>query len=219
MQFSIKDNGIGIEESKISAIFDRFIQANANPQRKFGGSGLGLSICKLLIEQFNGTIEVKSSPENGTSFIFKIPTKTGKMDNNITQTIAFHDYYLENKNILLAEDNDLNIMVAKSILQRWKINIDVAKNGLIAVEMVKNKDYDLILMDMQMPEMDGLEATKQIRLLNYKMPILALTADVLSDIQQNITQVGMNDFVSKPFKPEILKEKLNTLIQNYLLHK
>ncbi len=216
--FEIKDNGIGIESDKIENIFDRFIQANTNTQRKFGGSGLGLSICKLLVEQFEGNINAKSELGKGTTFAFEIPVTIGTNEVNITETVEFHDYFLVDKNILLAEDNDLNILVAKSILERWNINIDIAKNGSIAVDMAKNKNYDLILMDMQMPEMNGLEAASEIRKFNPNIPIIALTANVLSDIQADFEAAGINDFVAKPFKPEILKEKLSVLMQNYLLH-
>lgn len=215
IRFEVKDNGIGIEQDKLPTIFDRFMQASTNTQRKFGGSGLGLSICKLLVEQFKGTIWVTSQYGKGTNFAFELPIKLGIKKNESEDDKLLSETILNQKQILLAEDYELNVIVAKGILERWNVIIDIAQNGLIALEMAKNKHYDLILMDLQMPEMNGIEATRQIRMFDKNIPIIALTANVLSDVQIDLDVVGFNDFVSKPFKPDILKEKMSTLIQRF----
>jgi PAS domain S-box-containing protein len=209
----IVDTGIGIQEDKLPYIFELFTQATNETTRKFGGTGLGLAISKKLIEWLGGNLSVESKLGIGTRFWFEIPIKRGKDDfaeirNELDQKLTFSP--LKNFQILIVEDNKMNVFVLERFMKKWEANYMVAENGLEAVEIVKNNHFDLILMDLQMPEMDGIEATKQIREMGYKMPIFALTANVFSDVKEKVLESGMNDYISKPFNPNELYSKLQT---------
>jgi CheY-like chemotaxis protein len=183
--------------------------------RKYGGSGLGLTIVKQLVELQKGKITVRSEENVGSTFIVLIPYAVGKANTIFTSTLASHksqdNTFTRKLQVLLVEDNDINRLYAKSILKNWQCEVDIAENGLVAIEKVKSGEYDLVLMDIQMPVMDGYEATKSIRMLDgpqKNIPILALTANATKpDIERCISS-GMNDYLPKPFTPDDLHRKI-----------
>lgn len=215
VRFEISDTGIGIPAEKLNTIFESFSQADASVTRKYGGSGLGLTIVKQLVELQNGKITVRSEEEVGSTFIVLMPYAVGKANAIFTSTLAsqkLQDNTLtKNLNVLLVEDNDINRLYAKSILKNWQCEVDIAENGLVAIEKVKSGDYDLVLMDIQMPVMDGYEATKTIRLLDgakRDVPILALTANATKPDIEKCLSSGINDYLPKPFTPDDLHRKI-----------
>jgi len=209
------DTGIGISEEGKQKLFKSFSQTDASTSRKYGGTGLGLSISKRLVELMNGEIGVESEEGKGTTFWFNLAF--GNAGNNL---ISGKDDDKKEKldkctlNILLAEDNPINQRVALYNLKKMGHQVDIAENGKIAVEFFSKNNYDIILMDIQMPEMDGLEATKQIRNREKKnqnkkiMPIIAMTANALRGDKENFINQGMSGYISKPFK---IKELENIL--------
>ncbi len=208
--FDITDTGIGIDEDKIDTIFETFKQEDESTTRKFGGTGLGLSISKSLVELFGGKLNVKSKKNVGTTFWFEITLPVGTGENIRTKSdIKINTNPLKGKKVLLVEDHEINRFLATTILQQWNIDVDIAENGVIAVDKVKENTYDAILMDMQMPEMGGIEATKIIRnILNSNVPIIALTANAVKGDAEKCIEAGMNDYLSKPFEPSDLFNKL-----------
>jgi CheY-like chemotaxis protein len=212
--FTIKDTGIGIPEDKQSLIFESFTQASNDTTRKFGGTGLGLTIVKQLVELQSGTISLESMVNKGTSFFVSLPFKKGFSADQpmkiIDDTTSFNE--LENARILLVEDNSLNQMVAKKILSKWHVNTDVAENGKVAIDKIAHSDYDAVLMDIQMPEMDGYDATKYIRKKmpapKSDIPIIAMTACAMVGEADRCLEIGMNDYISKPFDQKVLYEKI-----------
>ncbi|MCO6162826.1 ATP-binding protein [Flavobacterium sp. NRK F7] len=212
LEFAVTDTGIGIPEKKLQTIFDRFSQAEVSTSRKFEGTGLGLSISKELIEMQNGTIEVSSIENKGTTFTFVIPYKVNPEKTTVLN--AFTKTTLDktiSKNILLCEDNELNQKLITTIFEKTNHNVEIANNGLEALEFLKNKTYDVILMDLQMPIMDGYETTVKIRKeLKLITPIIALTANSLIYEKERCMNIGMNDYLSKPFSKKELFELLNT---------
>jgi len=215
IHFSVNDTGIGIPSEKISKIFESFTQASSNTTRKYGGTGLGLAITKRLLELQGSQIQVESTPDKGSKFFFDLTLKnsSGKLPKyNRQETNALENKSLKGTRILLAEDYGINVVVARQFLQQWDVEVDVADNGLSAVQMVQQHPYDMVLMDLQMPEMDGYLATAEIRKLpeeRYrKLPIIALTASAMLDIKDKAFEVGMNDYISKPFNPNELYKKI-----------
>ncbi len=210
--FEVRDTGIGISENKIPTIFNSFTQATSDTTRKFGGTGLGLTICKRLVELQDGTIKVTSRRGVGSKFSFALSYGIAERQNG--QPIpATETYQLNDVRLLLVEDNSSNRMVAISFLSKMGVQVTVAENGAIAVDKVQKQDYDIVLMDLQMPQMDGYQATQAIRKLGGKyqsLPIIALTADVVSDAKDRVKQAGMNDYLSKPFSPDVLYRKIST---------
>lgn len=223
LSFKIVDTGIGIPQEKLAAIFESFTQVNSDPSREYGGTGLGLTIVKRLIELQNGHIEVQSEVNKGTTFTFElefslVPEKDREV---VKASPGFVDEtLLIDKKILLVEDNDMIQVLAKKHLESWKLKVDVVNNGKLAIEIIEKDDYDLILMDIRMPEMNGFETTKKIRSKNSslaKIPVIAMTAHAFEKEKEKCLAVGMNDYISKPFKPAILKEKiLRFLGENHL---
>ncbi len=209
IKFEIIDNGIGIPLEKLELIFERFTQASSSTTREYGGSGLGLSIVKKLLELQGVGIQVTSKVGEGTSFHFtqQFPFGTGPVLPVIMDD-STNDEGLLGKKILLVEDNKMNVLVAGKFLKNWGIEYEVAENGKIAVKKASSNNYDLILMDLQMPEMDGYEAAKIIRASGNNTPIMALTASALIRVQENIHSSGMDDFITKPFDPKELKRKI-----------
>lgn len=210
IRFTVQDTGIGISEEKTSLIFDRFSQANAETTRKFGGTGLGLSIAKNLIELLGGEIKVKSRLNLGSEFSFElIYPKAEKV--SLPKQNQLH---VENENIgkikiLLCEDNALNQHLAKKILTKFGFDSTIVDNGKIGLEKLKTESFDLILMDLQMPEMDGYTATVAIRKeLNLSIPIIAMTAHSLVGEKQKCLDIGMNDYIGKPYTQEDLYSKI-----------
>ncbi|MEO6315847.1 MAG: ATP-binding protein [Chitinophagaceae bacterium] len=219
VEFIVDDTGIGIPADKLKAIFTPFEQASTNTTRKYGGTGLGLSICKHLIEMQGGELWVESRINTGTSFRFILPYK--KYEPALQEKIipAVTDYTtLGNRRVLVAEDVELNQFLAKHIMQGWGFTVTIADNGRKALAALEANDFDLILMDIQMPEMDGITATQCIRKLpNAKkagIPIIALTANALTGDSETYIKAGMNDYLSKPFTEANLFEVIKNNLPN-----
>ncbi len=213
VKIEVTDTGVGIPEEKLTTIFESFSQADASVTRRYGGTGLGLTIVKQLVELQKGKIHVVSREHVGSTFSVIIPYQIGRVK-TITQVqkpaAKLKDINTAQLNVLLVEDNDINRLYAKSILKNWQCQIDVAENGLVAIEKVKNNFYDVVLMDVQMPVMDGYEATKAMRAMHQsaRVPIIALTANATHSDVEKCLAAGMNDYLPKPFTPEDLYNKL-----------
>ncbi|WP_051360105.1 response regulator [Adhaeribacter aquaticus] len=220
IEFTVQDTGIGIPEDKILTIFDSFTQARSDTTRRYGGTGLGLSITKKLIELQGGTISVKSIPNEGSSFIFRIPFKNSDTSAESpmikTEEPILHAEELGQLNILLAEDNLINQLLVKKVMQDWGFNLDTSENGIEALELFNEKNYHVILMDIQMPEMDGYEAIDYIRKSKgpkSNVPIIALTAHATKGEADKCIKAGADAYVSKPFKPEALLQEIASLVR------
>ena len=216
LDFGVKDTGIGIPYEKQAKIFDSFEQGANDTVRRFGGAGLGLSIVKQLVKLQNGEIFVKSKPGFGSDVHFRLPFL--KFKNNIDTLIAQKaETTSQNGNgikVLVAEDNLINQMLVLRVLTKQGFEADVAENGLVALKKIEDNNFDVILMDVQMPEMDGYEATQKIRALTtYKkdIPIIAMTAHTFKGEYERCIEMGMNDFISKPFDTKELYEKIYRL--------
>lgn len=209
--FSVLDSGIGIPEDKMGTIFETFRQVHDQQAIKAGGTGLGLAICKRLVELMGGDLKVTSEVGAGTNFFFNIPMVEAEATKDTSKLVIPEDIDL-NLNILLVEDNMANQEIAKAFLSRWGVGLEVANNGLEAVEMIVSKTYDIVLMDLHMPVMDGYEATKKIRSMKGEyfknIPIIALTASTLAESKSRMQACGMSDIISKPFNPDDLMNKL-----------
>jgi PAS domain S-box-containing protein len=218
--FEIKDTGIGIPEKSLPTIFESFTQASSDTTRKFGGTGLGLSIVKNIIELQQGEIQVKSKQGIGTVFSFSIPFVLNSAEVKVTQKIKTNNLNTSHLKILIAEDNYVNQMVVKRVFEEWKTNVDIAENGALALEKLRNSDYDLVLMDIQMPEMDGYTAVSKIRSEfpepKKSIPIIALTAHASPTERQKCLDANMDEYVSKPFDPEELKSKILLLTKSVI---
>ncbi|GEM_PF-2570254 len=221
VKFSVKDTGIGIPEDKIDKIFESFGQASADTTRKFGGTGLGLTISKQLVEMHGGEVKVKSVVGEGSDFYFIIDyTATTKpVEESIDDNAAGHN--MKGKKILLVEDNEFNQLVAVDTINDLfpDVTVEVAENGIEALKKLETSDYAFVFMDIQMPEMDGYETTRQIRKLVHEdkkhIRICAMTANVTKDEIDACLASGMNDYMMKPFTHEILKEKI---LKNTFVH-
>lgn len=203
----VTDTGIGIPEEKQQTIWEAFSQASNTTNRLYGGTGLGLPIVKSIVETMGSEIKIESEIDEGSTFYFILDLKTASKeeieDNNEKKNID-----LSGIKSLLVEDNMINVMVAKQILQKEKMEVDVANNGAEALEKVQNNDYDVVLMDINMPIMDGYAATKEIRKFNKDLPILALSASVFMEVKDKISECGMNGFIFKPFNPDDLLNEI-----------
>lgn len=213
VQFSVSDTGIGISQDKLATIFERFTQADTDTTRKYGGTGLGLSISKLLIELQNGTISVDSEVNKGSTFTFALSfRKASKSVENRTEARPAQPVSTKRLKVLLVEDNILNQRLATRVLENLGFEPDLAANGKIATEKVAQNTYDVILMDLQMPEMDGYQATQYIRNeLKSKVPIIAMTAHSLVGERDKCLTIGMDDYLPKPFAPADLFTKITSL--------
>ena len=202
--FEVADTGIGIPEEKQKLIFERFTQANNNITREYGGSGLGLTIIKRLLLLQGSDVQLTSTVGKGSKFFFylKFKNSDAKAKHLSEEHVVKSD--LNGISVLLVEDVEFNIFVAEMMLSNWNAKVDKAENGIVAIEKIKNNHYDLVLMDIQMPVMDGYTATEEIRKFNTIIPIIALTASLSIDIQEKATEVGMNGFITKPFNPNEL---------------
>ncbi len=217
LEFLIKDTGIGIDSEKIPTLFEPFVQASPDTTRKYGGTGLGLSISKRLVEMQSGTISAESELGKGSTFSFRIAYKKyiagAKQHVPAPEKDIMNGRDLSGLRILLTEDNRISQRVGVKTMSKWGIIVDVAENGRQAVEMAASNPYDLILMDIQMPEIDGFEATRQIRKFlpspASKVPIVAMTASVVSLDKEKCQELGMDDYISKPFKPEELYKMIS----------
>ncbi|MBA6365688.1 response regulator, partial [Colwellia sp. BRX8-8] len=206
IELSVKDTGIGITPEQQKNLFIAFSQADNSITRKFGGTGLGLAISKQLVEMMGGEITLKSERDKGTEFTFTIPLtySTEKLEKKIEESADFDLVKLKaalyGKKILLVEDNRINQIVAKKTLEPLSISIDIAENGLQAVEKMKNNTYSLVLMDIQMPELDGLQATEQIRMFDNDTVIIGMSAHASIQDTEKAIKSGMNDYMTKPIK-------------------
>ncbi len=223
LHFTVSDTGIGIDKDRIEKIFKSFEQAYSDTTRKFGGTGLGLSISKKLVELHEGNIWVESEKDKGSQFHFTIAYDVAKDVSVEKETLIISENntaeQLKGIKVLLVEDNQFNAVVAQEELEDAIENvvIDVAENGAIAVEKVKSIDFDIILMDVQMPIINGYEATEKIRALSNgkaNTPIIAMTANVLKEEVDKCYEAGMNDFIGKPFDTETLLNKIHKLTKN-----
>jgi PAS domain S-box-containing protein len=214
VKFKVSDTGIGIADDNIKRIFQSFQQVDTGTTRNYGGTGLGLPISRQLVELMGGKLEVKSEKGKGSEFFF---TLIFKKTINITlpdeqaptesTTIG-----LEGISVLIVEDNQFNQFIAKSTLEKWRMVVEVANNGKEALEKLKANSFQIVLMDLQMPEMGGLEATRKIRMeLKLDIPIIALTANAVKGVIDECISAGMNDYIPKPFKPEVLAKKIKDL--------
>lgn len=213
--FKITDTGIGIDKEKLTEVFERFNQGEDSTTRNYGGTGLGLSIVKRLILLQEGDIEVSSEQGKGTTFNFYIPYEIAKEQLN-TVPAADIDHFKDMSNtalrVLVVDDNAINQSLMKHLLSQWNIDFDIASNGLEAVEYLRKKECDLVLMDLQMPQMDGYTAVQEIReILKLDIPIIAMTAHALPGERERCLSRGMNEYISKPIK----EEELFKLITNF----
>jgi signal transduction histidine kinase/ActR/RegA family two-component response regulator len=214
--FAIKDTGIGIATDKLSSIFESFTQADLNTNRKFGGTGLGLSISKNIVQQFNSDLKLTSELNKGSIFSFEIIVEKDLKTPEIIlekQEVITKD--LRGLNILIAEDNKINMAIARKFLLKWNANITEAVNGKEAIELAKKNKYDVLLLDLEMPEVDGYTALEQIRNIYPHTPAIAFTASAFENIESYLLQKGFNDYILKPFDPLDLNDKLS----NYLKQK
>ena len=209
IQFAVTDTGIGIPEEKTGKIFENFQQASSGTSRLYGGTGLGLAIAKQLVESQGGSIRVKSTVGKGSTFSFTLGFQKTNSEAELNNEMVELDTEIKNIKVLVVEDIPLNQLLMKTLLDEFGFAREIAENGKIAIEKLKKQDYDIILMDLQMPEMNGFEATEYIRkTMNSKIPIIALTADVTTVDLAKCKAVGMNDYIAKPVDERLLYSKI-----------
>jgi signal transduction histidine kinase/CheY-like chemotaxis protein len=212
--FHIKDTGIGITEDKMERIFENFQQASSGTSRLYGGTGLGLAIVKQLIERQEGNIKVESTLGEGSIFSFALDFKKTKSDAEEVIEMIKLDKEIKNIKVLVVEDMPLNQLLMKTLLDDFGFERDIAANGKLAIERMKTKNYDIVLMDLQMPVMNGFEATEYIRnTIKSDIPIVALTADVTTVDLAKCKSVGMNDYIAKPIDEQLLYSKIVGLVK------
>ncbi|HEK19652.1 MULTISPECIES: ATP-binding protein [unclassified Mucilaginibacter] len=238
VSFSVKDTGIGIKKENLETIFEPFTQESVTTTRQYGGTGLGLAIVKRLLELQNLQMYVNSTENQGSEFSFNMefPVSTETITQNTEKARSARNGVavapatridedevrpvsatnIEQLRVLIAEDNPVNVMLMKKLFSKWNIVPTIAENGERAVEIVQYGNFDVILMDLQMPVMNGFDAAVEIRKMHdpakANIPIIALTASALFDIREQVSSAGMNDYVAKPFKPEDLMEKIQNLV-------
>ena len=217
VRFEVADTGIGLNEAQQARLFQNFQQADNTTARKYGGTGLGLALTKCLVEMMGGEVGVSSVPGQGSTFWFTVKLRKGHGPlparppvDYLSQTAAQPLQNYRGARILLAEDNPINIEVVQEMLHAGGFHVDVAQNGLLAVDLAKQEKFDLLLMDMQMPEMDGPQAASLIRQLSgyASVPILALTANAFSEDRRICLEAGMDDVLTKPIEPAILYQAI-----------
>jgi CheY-like chemotaxis protein len=217
LKFDVIDTGIGIPKDKLASVFESYTQAYTDITRRFGGTGLGLAITRQLVTMQQGEITLDSEIGKGTTFTVRLAFKKGVSEATTSQSEAIAELIeprdFKGMRVLLVEDNIMNQFVANQVLELWNIKVDFANNGLEAVDMLKENDYSLVLMDLQMPVMSGYEATNFIRdktnrLRNPEIPIIALTADAFPETKKKVMESGMNDFVTKPLEQTDLYNKI-----------
>jgi PAS domain S-box-containing protein len=208
--FSVTDTGIGIATDRQAAVFQAFAQEDNSTTRRYGGTGLGLSISKRIVEMMGGQLMLTSEKNVGTTFSFQIELKKAV---DVAPVKKEFNPDLQGSRILLVEDNKVNQFLANALLTSWKAQVDISEDGQDAIDKMEEKDYDLVLMDLQMPVMDGFEATAHIRdVIKSKVPIIGLSANALNGERERSLEGGMDDYVSKPFQPELLYEKIHGFI-------
>ena len=202
LYFEVADTGIGIAPEKYQVIFESFTQADAETTRKYGGSGLGLSICQELVKKMGGDLQVKSEPEKGSSFYFTLLLPFQQQVNIAPKETLRGLKNLTGVKILLAEDNAVNMKIALRFLLSWGANIHTAENGKIAWELFTQQPYDLLLIDLEMPLMDGKQLLAEVRKVNKDIPAIAFTAAVYENMYADLQQHGFNGYLHKPFRPD-----------------
>jgi signal transduction histidine kinase len=211
VKFSVTDTGIGIPQSKAANIFESFTQGDTSTNRQYGGTGLGLTISQKIVQMCAGKLFVESIDGKGSRFHFTIPLTVNEPKQTLANEVPFNALRaLSGINVLLVEDNTINMLVAKRFLANWQINIKEAVNGQEAVDLFKLFDFDLVILDLEMPVMDGYQAIEQIRKLDARIPVIAFTASVFDDMKNVLLAAGFNDVISKPFRPEELHQKIAT---------
>jgi PAS domain S-box-containing protein len=220
---SVKDTGIGIPVNKINAVFDKFMQADMSITRQYGGSGLGLAICKNLAELMGGSITLKSALGEGSEFTLHLPLEyahdIANSQAHKAQEVLLAEKKQDSIRVLLAEDHPPNVLVATSYLEIMGYYYEVASTGKEALRKLREKHFDVILMDVQMPELDGYKTTQILRQEERKngsrrMPVIGVTAHVLPDEVRKCFESGMDDYIAKPFDPDTLQKKISFLMQN-----
>jgi signal transduction histidine kinase/ActR/RegA family two-component response regulator len=213
LECRVKDTGIGIPPDRVGRLFEKFSQVDSSITRRYGGTGLGLAICKRLVEGMGGSIGVESKHYQGSTFTFRIPAIPSDAPREVKPRPQAEPQRVAQMRILLVEDNPVNQMLAMSMLQKLGASPDLAKDGEEAAEKTRIGDYDLVLMDMQMPRMDGLSATRVIRAMPdiRQLRIVALTANAMESDRQACLDAGMDDFLSKPFQVTDLQDKLDAV--------
>ena len=218
LQIAVKDTGIGIEQDRVDSIFESFTQENTNTQRLYGGTGLGLTISKELTELQGGKIWVESKVGKGSTFFVELDFGKAKQTeaSNKDEQLAAEETSLDGIKVLLVEDNIVNQKVMQRYLERWNISLFMADDGKQAIEMLKKQNFDIVLMDLQMPVMDGYEAASIIRKMDdpvkRDIPIIALTAAALKEVKEQVYAVGMNDYITKPFNPAELQDMFDKYV-------
>lgn len=209
IEFKIEDTGLGIPKDKLDSIFEDFSQVDSSITRKYGGTGLGLSISKKLAEMMKGNIKVKSVLGEGSVFSINLILERGVESEIETNKIVHaNPNTLRGKKILLVEDNEINQFLAVSIMEQWNLDVTIANNGLEAIKAVQDDTYEVVLMDIQMPEMGGMEATAAIRKMGYAQPIIAMTANAMKEDLDKYLNGGMDDYITKPFERDDLFDVL-----------
>ncbi len=214
-EFKVKDTGIGMTPIQLSHLFQEFSQADVSTSRLYGGTGLGLSISKRLSHLMDGDLHVNSSLNDGSEFILKIPLSLQTETLEQAEKPVIQSTPKKGCRILIVDDNPLNVKLLERILMNLSMKVTTAQNGSIALDLARQHTYDLIFMDIQMPLMDGIEATKNIRLFNHKTPIIAMTGDTMNEIKQQALEVGMNDFLIKPIDHDSLYKALSRFIPDH----
>jgi len=212
LTFEVCDTGIGIPEDKLPIIFDRFTQASTQTSRQFGGTGLGLAITKRLLELMSSRIVLDSTIGEGSKFYFTLKLSRGVEQKNATKesTLEMMMKSVRGTKALIVDDNKMNRIILEKFLTKWGMNYDSVEDGIKALEIMKTHDYGIILLDIQMPHMDGFEVARRIRAMkgmdSHNMPVIALSADVFANVYNKLIESGMDDFVSKPLDPNELLE-------------
>lgn len=215
VQFKVKDTGIGIAQDKLDLVFEKFRQAESSTKRKYGGTGLGLAISKELAELQGGSLTATSEPGVGTTFILELPLKVGEKPKQETVVSSGREVSasLEGLRVLLAEDIELNQYLMREVMRPWNVHLVIAENGLQVLEALEKETFDLLLLDMHMPEMDGIETAESIRagkVGQNSIPIVGLTADVFTDTREAMMAAGVDRFLTKPLNAD---ELLSALIK------
>jgi PAS domain S-box-containing protein len=212
--FEVIDTGIGISADKQGLIFKSFSQEMQDTKRKYGGTGLGLAITKNILQKMGSEIKVHSNKGKGATFFFEITLKKAVGAKMPAKSYLPANESLKGLQVLVVEDNPTNLFVIQKFLSRWEVNFTICENGADAINQLKNDAFDAVLMDLHMPDMDGLEATKLIREFDQHTPIIAMTADAFKETRDQAIASGMNDFISKPFDPKDLHDKLGSYYAN-----
>jgi CheY-like chemotaxis protein len=213
VKFLVEDTGIGIKKEDQEKIFESFTQADSLTTRKFGGTGLGITISEKLLNLMQSGLKLESEYGKGSRFWFTVELDASSYEPVVKKEMKPGHYELSDVNILMAEDNRINQMVAKKLLEKWKARVTVTENGVEAFDAAIAGDYDVILMDLDMPVMDGYESVAKIRAHKPGALIIALTAAAFDDMDIHLRRKGFNDVIQKPFKPHDLYIKISSLIE------